>query len=135
LRSAGFLVSKANNALHAGIAAVTSRLRHGTLRVQAGACPNLLAEAGLYRYADAPNGRKAEAPVDEHNHALAVLRYLILRIDARQLARAARTPRPDPTPNAPAPPAAPAKKRRPWLRLDNEALWTRLSGGPSCDWD
>jgi hypothetical protein len=53
----------------------------------AGRCPNLLAEAGLYRYRDDPAQRHAEVPVDEHNHALGALRYLISRLDARQMAR------------------------------------------------
>ena len=59
--------------------------------------------------------------MDEHNHALAALRYLISRLDARQMARNRHGPRgadPGDTPPRPAP--------RPWLRLDNEELWTRL---------
>jgi hypothetical protein len=39
-----------------------------------------LHEADLYRYTDAPADSRAEAPVDEHNHALAALRYLISRL-------------------------------------------------------
>jgi len=119
---ADFVVRRGTNAVRAGIAAVTARLQTGTLRVVAGACPNLLAEAQLYRYDDSREAR-GEAPLDEHNHALDALRYLINTMDRRRLAGM----RPQP-PDAPATPdVAPAKpKQKPWLRLDNEALWTRL---------
>jgi len=82
LRQLGHLVRPGGNDLRAGIAAVRSRLEAGKLRVLASACPALLAEARLYRYP----GRAAahadpEAPVDDHNHALAALRYLVARLD------------------------------------------------------
>jgi hypothetical protein len=85
----------------------------------------LLAEAGLYRYDDSGS---AETPVDEDNHALAALRYLVSTLDVRQMARPGAGPRdaagpPDQPADAP-PPAPP--RRRPWLRLDNEDLWTTL---------
>ncbi len=115
LRCAGFAVREGDNALRPGIAAVSARLENGTLRVVAGCCPNLLAEAALYRYADGPQDRHAETPADEHNHALGALRYLISKLDARWMAR----PRPAAGPGGP-PERKPA---RPWLRLDNEALW------------
>jgi hypothetical protein len=121
LLCAGLVVRAGDNALRPGIAAVSARLENGTLRVLEGSCPNLLAEAALYRYSDEAGDRHAEAPVDEHNHALAALRYLVSRLDARQMARN-RGPAGggDTTPN---PPPAP-RKERPWLRLDNESLWT-----------
>jgi hypothetical protein len=112
LRCAGFTVLEGDNALRPGIAAVSARLENGTLRILEGCCPNLLAEAGLYRY----SGDAGEAPVDEHNHALAALRYLVSRLDARHMAR---------NRDGPAPPPAP-RRQRPWLRLDNEVLWTPL---------
>jgi hypothetical protein len=77
LRKQSFTVSRGKNALRSGIAAVTSRLRTGRLRVLSGACPNLLSEAELYRYSAADEVHRAETPVDEHNHALAALRYLV----------------------------------------------------------
>jgi hypothetical protein len=81
-------VRKGCNDIRAGIAAVHARLQTGTLKVVRGACPNLLAEAKLYRYPTAPDGRpQAETPVDEHNHALDALRYLISRIDAGNFRR------------------------------------------------
>jgi hypothetical protein len=39
-----------------------------------------LHEAERYRYGDAPADSRAEAPVDEHNHALTALRYLTSRL-------------------------------------------------------
>jgi hypothetical protein len=128
LRLANFLISKGKNDLRLGIAAVSARLRAGTLRVLEGACPNLLAEAGLYRWGSGATARETEAPVDEDNHALAALRYLVLSMDAHHLARDRRpNPPQDTPPDAPAPPPPPPPPpRRPWLRLDNEDLWTPL---------
>jgi hypothetical protein len=56
LRAAGYGVMPGVNALRSGIAAVTARLQTGTLRLLPGACPNLLSEAGLYRWDDETNG-------------------------------------------------------------------------------
>jgi hypothetical protein len=114
LNCAGFKVREGNNSLRCGIAAVTARLENGGLRVLAGACPNLLAEASLYRYGDGRGGN-AETPVDEHNHALAALRYLISTLDWRKMARAS-------TGATPGQPEAKPKPKE-WLRLDNEELW------------
>jgi hypothetical protein len=114
LRLAGFVVREGDNALRPGIAAVSARLESGSLRVVEGRCPNLVAEAGLYRYPDGAEERHGENPLDEHNHALAALRYLIASIDAGHLARRRKL----------APPANAAPRReRTWLRLDNPALW------------
>jgi hypothetical protein len=113
LRLAGFTVHAGSNALRSGIAAVTARLENGTLKVLEGRCPNLLAEASLYRYAETAQERRAEVPVDAHNHALAALRYLVAGLDCGRLARG----------RPPTKPPAPPQK---WLRWDNEALWTRL---------
>jgi hypothetical protein len=81
-------VRRGFNALQLGIAAVTARLADGRLRIVEGACPNLLAEACLYRYPEEGKGG-SENPLDEHNHALAALRYLVSRIDERRMARRA----------------------------------------------
>src|SRR6202030_3302778 len=66
LRCAGFTVHAGDNGLRPGIAAVSARLENGTLRVVEGRCPNLLAEAALYRYGGDAHDRRAEAPVDDH---------------------------------------------------------------------
>src|SRR5205823_9610634 len=71
LRAAGLNVRRGDNDIRLGIAAVTARLRTGRLRVVRGACPNLLAEAALYRYPSASERLTAgENPIDENNHAL-----------------------------------------------------------------
>jgi hypothetical protein len=115
LRCAGFAVLEGSNALRPGIGAVSARVENGTLRVLEGRCPNLLYEASLYRYSDAVGERQAEVPVDEHNHALAALRYLVSKLDERRMAR----PRAKDA-------SAPAKKLQPWMHYSNPALWTRL---------
>lgn len=117
LRAAGLAVRPGINDIRAGIAAVTARIRTGRLRVDVKACPNLLAEARLYRYpTPAERAQTGENPLDASNHALAALRYLISRLDARFLGRlrspgseAGEEPRP-------APPSF----------LDHPDLWTPL---------
>ncbi len=88
LRIAGHLVRKGLNDIRLGIAAVTARLRTGRLRVCRYRCPNLLSEAGLYRYPSAQErALVGENPLDEHNHALGALRYLVSRLDTRFIAK------------------------------------------------
>src|ERR1043166_571292 len=89
LRLAGFKIRLADNSVRSGITAVNARLQDGALRIVEGRCPNLLAEAGLDRYGD-----EGEKPVGEHNHALAALRYMISRVDARRVARLSLRDRP-----------------------------------------
>jgi hypothetical protein len=127
---AGFKVRKGRNDLRPGIAAVNARIQNGMLKIIDGACPNLLAEAGLYRYSSDPHERGCEIPLDEHNHGLAALRYPIASIDGRGFLRrmidTILPPSGGPTSGPPQPPAPPKPKRDGWLRLDNEELWTRL---------
>jgi hypothetical protein len=113
LRAAGLTVRAGDNAIVAGIAAVTARLRTGRLKVVGPACPQLVNEARLYRY---PADGDGETPLDAANHALAALRYLVSRLDVRHVARLRRPA--DPTVESAAP--------DPWLRIDNDALWTDL---------
>jgi hypothetical protein len=114
LLRAGFKVKNADNSVPLGLAAVTARVENGGLRIQAGRCPNHLAEAQLYRYDDIGTS-ESENSLDEHNHAMNALRYLIYALDVRRLARA---PGVAPQPADPAPRPAP----KPWLSLDNEDL-------------
>jgi hypothetical protein len=120
LRCGGFKVFPADNSLRSGIAAVTSRLENGTLKVIGGACPSLLAEAGLYRYYDPTDRRdySNETPLNNNNHALAALRYMIMMLDRHKMAR-------DPTAPQPPPPEPEPKPKRKWLSLYNEQLWTQ----------
>ena len=93
MRCGNFVVLKGDNALRAGIAAVTARIQTNRLKVSRHACPNLIAEASLYRY-PRPDERTVpnENPIDDHNHALAALRYLISRLDHRFMAKYRRLP-------------------------------------------
>jgi hypothetical protein len=125
LRGAGFKVRKAKNQVQLGLQAVRARLETGRLRVVDGCCPNLLAEAELYRY-DTDDDKCSEKPLKEHDHALDALRYLVLAIDAHKLARGWRRWLPR-NHDAEAPPPLAKPKPLPWLSLQNEALWTAVA--------
>ena len=62
LKLGGFKVHPGKNALRPGIAAVNARIQNGELKIIKGACPNLLAEAGLYRYSDEATKRTPRFP-------------------------------------------------------------------------
>jgi Terminase large subunit, T4likevirus-type, N-terminal len=133
-RLAGHVVRKGDNDIRLGIAAVTARLRTGRLRVVAHRCPNLVAEAKLYRYPTAQERSViGEKPIDEHNHALGALRYLISRIDARFIAQL-RTKAPAEGPvetealdvGETAAAIHGAKINRPELDINDPNLWTTL---------
>ena len=114
MRTAGLVVRRGTNAIRPGIAAVSARLQTGRLRILRSACPNLIREATLYRYRSGNETDKGENPVDEENHALAALRYLIAGLDARFLARFRRSPARDDAPKDNKPP-------------DSSSLWTPVS--------
>ena len=91
---------RADNDIRLGIAAVSARLRTGRLKVHGPACPHLLDEARLYRYPTASERASInENPVDEHNHALGALRYLISALDARFIAKLRKRPDAKPADN------------------------------------
>lgn len=90
LRRCGLCVRRGNNHIGAGIAAVRARIETRRVKIHRQGCPNLLAEADLYRYPEARElsyGAKPEIPVDANNHALSAFRYLVSRIDAGFIAR------------------------------------------------
>jgi hypothetical protein len=122
LRLASFLVHPGHNAIRPGIAAVQARIQSGRLRILQDACPNLLAEAALYCYQEAPQEKWAEQPIGAYDHALDALRYLICHLDQRRLAR--------PTaPDSPlTPDSTPLQPQKPewWRRLHDESIWTRI---------
>jgi hypothetical protein len=124
LRCAGFVVHKGDNVLPPGIAAVSARLEAGTLHILEGRCPNLVSEAELYRYEQGPEGRGGEVPVDEYNHALAALRYLVSRLDERHMARP-RSPATPATPPAAAPRPPQVARFRTFRDMwRDDELWT-----------
>jgi hypothetical protein len=91
LRRAGHKVRRGNNDIRPGIAAMTARIRTGGLKVHRAGCPNLIAEARLYRYpSESERVHVGENPIDDHNHALAALRYLVSGIDRHSPLAASR---------------------------------------------
>jgi hypothetical protein len=70
----------------------------GRLKVLRTHCPNLIAESQLYRYLSKERAILGENPIDSDNHALAALRYLIWKIDARFMAKLKRRAEDGPVP-------------------------------------
>jgi Terminase large subunit, T4likevirus-type, N-terminal len=124
LLSAGLKVQKGLNPIRPGVMAVSARVESGRLKVVAGACPNPLSEASLYRY---PEGGGSEVPEDDHNHAVGALRYLVSRLDERRMARPGwRLAPEDPDEQVPTLPARPVF-RSPGELLDDPEVWSMLS--------
>ena len=74
----------------------------------------------MYRWGESED-RRAEVPVDDHNHALAALRYLIARLDKNNLARrASKSDAPPPPTKTPEQLAEEdyARRYRAWLDSD-----------------
>jgi hypothetical protein len=119
LRAAGHTIRQGVNDIRLGIAAVTARLRTGRLRIDGRRCPNLVAEAKLYRYpSPAERAMAGENPVDEHNHALGALRYLVSRLDSRFLGRLRGKPKEERS--------SVARGEESVASLYDEDMWTRL---------
>jgi hypothetical protein len=92
MRVAGHIVRRGNNGIRPGIAAITARIRDKRITIDPARCPNLAAEAALYRYPDEKERHVyGENPIDDNNHALGALRYLISRIDSRYIAKLRHT--------------------------------------------
>jgi hypothetical protein len=116
LRVAGHKVRRGANDIRPGIAAVTARIRTGGLKVHRAGCPNLVAEARLYRYpTEGERPHADENPIDDHNHALAALRYLISGIDRLSTRRGPEGERQGGS-------ARPGRAQ-PRVRLDDPAIW------------
>jgi hypothetical protein len=123
LRAAGHTIRQGVNDIRLGIAAVTARLRTGRLRINGRRCPNLVAEAKLYRYpSPAERAMAGENPVDEHNHALGALRYLVSRLDSRFLGRLRGKPKTEGQTDA----ERQVAERIVPPNVSDEDLWTRL---------
>ena len=107
-----------------GIQAVRARMENGTLRVLKHACPNLVAEAALYRYD--PESPDSEEPLGEYDHAMDALRYLVSKLDAGKMARFKKGgPATEELGDHIGPVVTEPPKRK-WLSLRNEELWTTL---------
>ena len=83
----------------------------------------VLAEAQLYRYSDDATDKRAETPVDDNNHALAALRYLVTKLDAGRNIRTGRAETPEDKARKRA--EREQQQQREWLSLGNEAWWRR----------
>lgn len=86
LRKGGHLVKKANKQIITGIDAVNARIRTGRLKVLRKRCPALFAEAESYVYPEKDEIVIGDKPVDEDNHAMDALRYLVMGIDGKKAA-------------------------------------------------
>lgn len=139
LRSADIRVRKADNAIRLGIQCVNARITSGRLRVSRVNCPNLIWESKLYRYPTAQEKKIiGENPVDADNHALAALRYLVSRVDARVMARLRgdqRSEKPLPRDESPqeeevtvTPEQEKAAKpvKNVWNTVDNPEVWRNI---------
>lgn len=102
-----------------GIAKVAARIRTGRLKVR-GSLGNLIDEAGKYRY-----DKQTEKPVDEFNHALGALRYMIVGIDRGRSVQDAEPPEPEELVAARERHEAEERDRLndAWLSPDNPAVW------------
>jgi Terminase large subunit, T4likevirus-type, N-terminal len=114
-RLAGHVIRPGLNNIRLGIAAVTARLRTGRLKIDPERCPNLLAEAKLYRYpTESERALLGENPKDDNNHALSALRYLVSWIDQARLVR------------RPVDKESPVSGTRAKKLVEREDLWTPL---------
>lgn len=84
LRHADHVVRKANNQIALGIDAVTARIYSGRLHISSD-CKAVFAEANQYKYPEKDDEVVGDKPVDEFNHALDSLRYLIMGIDSHRM--------------------------------------------------
>lgn len=83
LRKAGITVRGARNDILTGIDAVDARINSGRLLISE-ECKALRAEGQSYKY---PEDKEGEKPVDEFNHAMDALRYLVMGVDADRIAK------------------------------------------------
>jgi len=87
LRRMGLYVKpckKGAGSIERGITLVHSRINNGSLKIIRGTTPALLTEAEQYRYPSHDEQSYSDVPVDESNHALDALRYLITGLDRKR---------------------------------------------------
>ena len=85
LRRAGVKVRGAKNDIMLGVDAVNARIYTRRLRISR-ECKAMIAESEEYRYPEEDDEVVGEKPVDEHNHALDALRYMVMGLDWRHVA-------------------------------------------------
>src|SRR5262249_16472021 len=120
LRRLNITALKGNNAIREGIAAVSGRLQSGRLLIDPDTCPMLAMEGGLYHY-DPDDRLLTETPVDRDNHALSALRYLVMGLLKRPVARRQNS---DLYPGSETPATEPRPRSQSlWT---NETCWTPL---------
>jgi phage terminase large subunit len=86
LKKGGHKVKKATKNIKAGIDAVNARIYSGRLKVVQERCIALIAEAANYSYTDDEDDPGNDIPIDENNHAMDALRYMIMGIDSKRAA-------------------------------------------------
>ncbi len=139
-RRAGFRMHpglKGKDSVRAGIAAITARIQTNRLKVLAPHMLNLVEEAKLYRYDEVQEGEEAgEIPLQQFDHLIDALRYMVMGIDKGFVAQYRRKKNPNEIQDRRYAAVGWGRDRsRPWLRADNDALFTVLSeiGGPIDD--
>jgi phage terminase large subunit len=85
LRAAGHSAIPAIKDIQIGVSAVTRRIMTRTLKIHS-SCKALFAEGNEYRYPDPLEEKASETPIDEFNHLMDCLRYLIMGVDKRRVA-------------------------------------------------
>jgi phage terminase large subunit len=86
LRRGGHKVIKAKKAIKVGIDAVNARILSGRLKILDNRCPAIAFESANYAYTDDEDDPGSDIPIDENNHAMDALRYMIMGIDGRKAA-------------------------------------------------
>lgn len=86
LRKGGHSVTKADKNILAGINAVNNRIYTEKIKIVENRCRALVAEAEMYKYPDEEDKSGGDKPIDEFNHAMDALRYLVMGVDKRRAA-------------------------------------------------
>ena len=90
LRVAGHACRAADNSIITGIDAVSNRLYTRRLLIS-DRCKALFGESQLYSYPTKDDEPYGDRPIDDNNHALGALRYMVMGVDRRQIARSRGT--------------------------------------------
>ncbi len=86
LRKGGHTVRKAKKDILAGVYAVNRRIYTDTLKIIENCCPACCAEFETYCYPEKDEEIVGDKPIDQDNHAMDTLRYLIMGLDRKRAA-------------------------------------------------